>query len=106
MKKLILVILIILTVVFTVNIKEHEFKSEEISTENLIGIHVQRGDGNYTSSDTIPTGYTLNTTNSFCYTTDKNKPTKNISYDANTKTLSVPITEKGTKCELYFDSNS
>ena len=75
----------------------------ELSDLNTVAVYIQEGE-DYTKTDTIPeSGYTLNQEKSYCKVNDSNIDAT-ISYDANTKTLSVsPLTTKGTKCYLYFD---
>ena len=75
----------------------------ELSDLNTVAVYIQEGE-DYTKADTIPeSGYTLNQEKSYCKVNDSNIDAT-ISYDAETKTLSVsPLTTKGTKCYLYFD---
>ncbi len=76
----------------------------ELADKNLIGVYLQDGD-NYTKSDTIPeSGYELNEEESYCKVNDEVDNNISITYDTNSKTLSItPMTTKGTKCYLYFD---
>ena len=71
---------------------------------NLVGVYIQ-GDDGYTKTDTIPeSGYVLNEEESYCTVNGEKDASINVSYDADTQTLSVsPMTTKGTKCYLYFD---
>ena len=71
---------------------------------NAVAIYIN-GDSGYTKSDTIPeSGYVLNEEESYC-TIDGNRDDNiSLSYDVDTKSLSVtPMTTQGTKCYLYFD---
>ena len=76
----------------------------ELSDLNLVGVYIQ-GDDGYTKSDTIPeSGYVFSSEESYCTVNGEEDASINVSYDANTQTLSVsPMTTKGTKCYLYFD---
>ena len=76
----------------------------ELSDLNLVGVYIQ-GDDGYTKTDTIPeSGYVLNEEESYCTVNGEEDASINVSYDANTQTISVsPMTTKGTKCYLYFD---
>ena len=87
----------------TTNTLINSTENYELNNTNLVGVYIQDGE-DYTKTDTIPEeGYTLNQEKSYCKVNDSNIDAT-ISYDAQTKTLSVsPITTKGTKCYLYFD---
>ena len=87
----------------TTNTLINSTKNYELNSTNLVGVYIQDGE-DYTKTDTIPEeGYTLNQEKSYCKVNDSNIDAT-ISYDAETKTLSVsPLTTKGTKCYLYFD---
>ena len=76
----------------------------ELADTNLIGVYIQNGE-EYTKTDTIPeSGYVLNEEESYCKVNDTRDDNISLSYDVNTKTLSVtPMTTKGTKCTLYFE---
>ena len=70
---------------------------------NAIAIYVN-GDNGYTKTDTIPDGYVLNESESYCTINGEEDTSISLSYDTATKSLSVtPMTTKGTKCYLYFD---
>ena len=70
---------------------------------NAVAIYVN-GDNGYTKIDTIPDGYVLNESESYCTINGEEDTSISLSYDATTKSLSVtPMTTKGTKCYLYFD---
>ena len=71
---------------------------------NTIAIYVN-GDSGYTKSDTIPeSGYVLNEEESYCTINGEEDTSISVSYDIDTKSLSVtPMTTRGTKCYLYFD---
>ena len=87
----------------TTNTLINSTENYELNNTNLVGVYIQEGE-DYTKTDTIPEeGYTLNQEKSYCKVNDSNIDAT-ISYDAETKTLSVsPLTTKGTKCYLYFD---
>ena len=87
----------------TTNTLINNAENYELNNTNLVGVYIQEGE-DYTKTDTIPEeGYTLNQEKSYCKVNDSNIDAT-ISYDAETKTLSVsPLTTKGTKCYLYFD---
>ena len=70
---------------------------------NAVAIYVN-GDSGYTKTDTIPDGYVLNKSESYCTVNGEEDTSISLSYDTSTKSLSVtPMTTKGTKCYLYFD---
>ena len=71
---------------------------------NAVAIYI-KGDSDYTQSDTIPdSGYVLNKEESYCTVNKERDDSIKLSYNMNTKTLSVtPMTTKGTTCYLYFD---
>ena len=70
---------------------------------NAVAIYVN-GDSGYTKADTIPDGYVLNESESYCTINGEKDTNISLSYDTATKSLSVtPMTTKGTKCYLYFD---
>ena len=70
---------------------------------NAVAIYVN-GDNGYTKTDTIPDGYVLNESESYCTVDGEEDTNISLSYDTATKSLSVtPMTTKGTKCYLYFD---
>ena len=71
---------------------------------NAVAIYIN-GDSGYTQSDTIPeTGYVLNEEKSYCTVNGEEDTNISLSYDADTKSLSLtPMTTKGTKCYLFFD---
>ena len=87
----------------TTNTLINSTENYELNNTNLVGVYIQEGE-DYTKTDTIPEeGYTLNQEKSYCKVNDSNIDAT-ISYDAQTKTLSVsPLTTTGTKCYLYFD---
>ncbi len=56
--------------------------------------------------DTIPEGNYELTSESYCTVNGKEDSSIKLSYDSTTKGLSVtPMTSKGTKCYLYFDTD-
>ena len=70
---------------------------------NAVAIYVN-GDSGYTKTDTIPDGYVLNESESYCTINGEEDTSISLSYDTSTKSLSVtPMTTRGTKCYLYFD---
>ena len=70
---------------------------------NAVAIYVN-GDSGYTKADTIPDGYVLNESGSYCTINGEKDINISLSYDTATKSLSVtPMTTRGTKCYLYFD---
>ncbi len=70
---------------------------------NAVAIYIN-GDSGYTKADTIPDGYVLNESESYCTINGEKDTSISLSYDTATKSLSVtPMTTKGTKCYLYFD---
>ena len=70
---------------------------------NAVAIYVN-GDSGYTKTDTIPDGYVLNESESYCTVNGEEDTSINITYDTTSKTLAIsPMTTKGTKCYLYFD---
>ena len=73
---------------------------------NAVAIYVN-GDSGYTKTDTIPDGYVLNESESYCTVNGEEDTSISLSYDVATKSLSVtPMTTKGTKCYLYFDEKT
>ncbi len=76
---------------------------------NVLAMYKQKvkgntDDSNYESINNVPTSeHKLNTTKSYCTkpSTNDTKITGNMVYDAGK--VSIDITEKGTKCYLYFD---
>ena len=76
----------------------------ELADTNLIGVYIQNGE-DYTKTDTIPEGYVLNEEESYCKVNNEVDNNISITYDTSSKTLSItPMTTKGTKCYLYFDT--
>ena len=70
---------------------------------NAVAIYINTDSG-YTKTDTIPDGYVLNESESYCTIDGEEDTSISLSYDTATKSLSVtPMTTKGTKCYLYFD---
>ena len=70
---------------------------------NAVAIYINTDSG-YTKADTIPDGYVLNESESYCTVNGEEDTSISLSYDTATKSLSVtPMTTKGTKCYLYFD---
>ena len=70
---------------------------------NAVAIYINTDSG-YTKTDTIPDGYVLNESESYCTVNGEEDTSISLSYDTSTKSLSVtPMTTKGTKCYLYFD---
>ena len=76
----------------------------DLADNNLVGVYIN-SDSGYTKSDTIPeSGYVLNEEESYCTVNGERDDTISLSYNVNTKSLSVtPMTTRGTKCYLYFD---
>ena len=71
---------------------------------NAVAIYIN-GDSGYTKTDTIPDGYVLNESESYCTVNGEEDTNISLSYDTATKSLSVtPMTTRGTKCYLYFDT--
>ena len=76
---------------------------QNLEDKNLVGIYINTDSG-YTKTDTIPDGYVLNESESYCTVNGEEDTSISLSYDTATKSLSVtPMTTKGTKCYLYFD---
>ena len=71
---------------------------------NIVAIYTNTDSG-YTEAESIPeSGYVLNEEESYCTVNNERDDSITLSYDVDTKTLSVsPMTAKGTKCYLYFD---
>ena len=76
----------------------------ELSDLNLVGVYIQ-GDDEYTKSDTIPeSGYVLNEEESYCTVNGEEDTSINVSYDMDTKLLTVtPMTTTGT---IYYADTS
>ena len=76
----------------------------DLADLNAVAIYINSDDG-YTKTDTIPeSGYVLNEEESYCTVDGEEDTSISLSYDVDTKSLSVtPMTTKGTKCYLYFD---
>ena len=72
---------------------------------NTVAIYIE-GDNGYEKTDTMPeSGYEFNDEESYCTVNNERDDSISLSYDVDTKTLTLtPITTKGTKCYLYFDS--
>ena len=77
----------------------------ELADLNAVAVYIQNGD-DYSKSDTIPgSGYAFNKEKSYCTVSGEVDTSIALSYDMNTQTLNVvPLTAKGTKCYLYFDT--
>ena len=76
---------------------------QNLEDKNLVGIYINTDSG-YTKTDTIPDGYVLNESESYCTVNGEEDTNISLSYDTATKSLSVtPMTTQGTKCYLYFD---
>ena len=77
----------------------------DLADNNLVGVYIN-SDSGYTKSDTIPeSGYVLNEEESYCTVNGERDDAISLSYNVNTKSLSVtPMTTRGTKCYLYFDT--
>ena len=76
---------------------------QNLEDNNLVGIYINTDSG-YTKTDTIPDGYVLNESESYCTVNGEEDTNISLSYDTATKSLSVtPMTTQGTKCYLYFD---
>ena len=70
---------------------------------NAVAIYIN-GDSGYTKTDTIPDGYVLNESESYCTVNGEKDTSISVSYNVDTKSLSItPMTKKGTKCYLYFE---
>ena len=70
----------------------------------IMGIFI--GDGtDYSQTDTVPdSGYTFNSTNSYCEKGGEKLTDVVVGYDMENKSLSLSnFTQKGIKCYLYFD---
>ena len=81
----------------------NDTSKQKLEDNNLVGIYINTDNG-YTKTDTIPDGYVLNESESYCTVNGEEDTSISLSYDATTKSLSVtPMTTKGTKCYLYFD---
>ena len=77
-------------------------------TPDLNTVAVYQGEGNsdtdYTAIETVPTsGYTLNSTRSYCAVGGTKDATIGIAYSGGKVTISN-LVRKGTKCYLYFDT--
>ena len=72
---------------------------------NTVAIYIEIDSG-YEKTDTIPeSGYEFNDEESYCTVNNERDDSISLSYDVDTKALSLtPMTTKGTKCYLYFDS--
>ena len=78
----------------------------DLSDLNLIGAYIQEGE-EYKQTNEIPTsGYEFNSEESYCIVNGENI-NATINFDIESQTLSVvPLTQKGTKCYLYFDEKA
>ena len=77
----------------------------DLADLNVVAVYIQNGN-DYSKSNTIPSsGYTFNEETSYCTVNGEEDTSITVSYDASTQSLSVsPLTKKGTKCYLYFDT--
>ena len=106
----IIVLILILSLILTLSSKKELKNVEEIKVKeesnNIIGIYIKQEDNTYKQSNTIPDGYSIISSESYCIVGD-NKDVKTydmFSYDTSSKTLSVSnLTSKDTKCYLYFE---
>ncbi len=74
-----------------------------LSDLNIIAAYQENEEGEYVSTDTIPTsGYTLNETESYCAINDTKDDTIQIEYTDGLINF-YGLSQKGTKCYLYFD---
>ncbi len=74
-----------------------------LSDLNLIAAYQENEEGEYVSTDTIPTsGYALNTSESYCAVDDVKDESITIEY-VDGKVNILGTSQKGTKCYLYFD---
>lgn len=78
---------------------------KEDRSSSLVAVMVEQtaGSGNYQEASTIPAGYTLNTTESYCTVNGVRDNTISLSYRGTALTIN-PMQTKGTKCYLYFDA--
>ena len=68
--------------------------TQNIEDNNLIGLYINTDSG-YTKTDTIPDGYVLNESESYCTVNGEEDTSISLSYDTASKSLSVtPITTK------------
>ena len=81
--------------------KENEIKPNQVA----IMVEQTAGQEDYVNQDTIPSsGYTLNSTESYCEVNGTKDSSINLSYDNNTGALTIaPMSTSGTKCYLYFN---
>ncbi len=72
---------------------------------NVIAMYQENEAGEYVSVDTAPTSeYILNSSESYCEVNGEKDTSISLNYDITTQALTVtPMTDKGTKCYLYFD---
>ena len=73
---------------------------------NMVAVYQGEGnsDTDYTAVETVPTsGYTLNSTRSYCAVGGTKDATIGIAYAGGKVTISN-LVRKGTKCYLYFDT--
>ncbi len=74
-----------------------------LSDLNIIAAYQENEEGEYVSTDTIPTsGYTLNEAESYCAINDTKDDTIQIEYTDGLVNF-YGLSQKGTKCYLYFD---
>ena len=72
---------------------------------NLVGVYLEKVDqaGVYDASDTVPSsGYTLNTSKSYCEVGGETDSSISITYTSGKLNFSG-LTKRGTKCHAYFD---
>ncbi len=117
MKKSIFIIILIVIVgsIFYYIYPKSELETKEVTanilnTENSMAIYLKGEDNRYHQISAIPTdgNYVLNETETYCTepNDESNKLTGRVTYDSDTKTLSVStLTKKNTKCYLYFDKS-
>lgn len=78
----------------TINYTPYDFK--------MIAMYQESNNGEYVSIDSVPTsGYTLNTTESYCEINGEKDSSIPMSYEDGR--VYIGVNTKGTKCYLYFD---
>ena len=93
MKKVLITILLLTSFYFICNNKK-TINNDNENNNSTLAIMVEQQNGDYEASNSIPEGYTLNTTRSGC----ENGGT--VSYDGTNVTMSSNASDK---CYLYFD---
>ena len=77
---------------------------------NLVSLYIQNEEGTYTEANNVPSsGYTLNMEQSYCGQSNNGEVVKDnsvsIIYENGLINING-ISKKGTKCYLYFDSDT